>query len=216
MEDFFKSERGNHRADVKAIMDSWIDIPKGSRILELGGRNEPLSEWLQQRGYDVTVIDLEGSETDGYLKVRSHKWIVGDFFTEWKNLGRFDAVISCSAIEHFGMPWSPEERTKVKIVFDNFDDYSAIRYVDKMLKLHGLFYITVPVIKKYGVVADDWRCYDMVALKERIIQWFVVQKTIYFKTDLTKGSEYLSVKEAFNTEEFERNGNTCMLRLMKA
>ena len=91
---------------VKAIMSK---IPKGGRLLEIGGGAPTVSNFLYELGYDVTLIDpFEGSgngptEYQFYKENYPHLKIIKGLFNDQCDLFEkesFDCIFSISVLEH--------------------------------------------------------------------------------------------------------------------
>jgi len=100
--------------DLKSFQRPWcVDrllraLPKGGRILEIGADKCDLVPFLRSRGFEITVIDVYdhfGGGTGTYEIVSTRfpdMPIVRGFMHEDRSLpaNYFDAVYSCSVIEH--------------------------------------------------------------------------------------------------------------------
>src|SRR3954470_13387267 len=100
--------------DLKSFQRPWcVDrllqhLPRGGRILEIGADKCDLIPFLRTRGFDVWVIDIYNSfgGGTGMYDVIHNKFpdmpIVRGFMDEDRSLppNHFDAVYSCSVIEH--------------------------------------------------------------------------------------------------------------------
>ena len=91
---------------VKALLRS---VPPPARILEIGGGEPVVSGFLNELGYDVTLIDpYDGFgngpiEYDAYVEAFPNVKIVRGYFEphmQTFSAGSFDAVFSVSVLEH--------------------------------------------------------------------------------------------------------------------
>lgn len=158
---------GQLDADTLLFLQHFVASP-GATVLEIGANEEPSADILTDNGYKVTAVDLRPAEI-----CTQHKRIVGDFLTtEFDE--KFDCCFSTSAIEHFGLD---VYGSKVDSTYDK----QAATKMYHLLKPGGRCWITVPYGRDYEV-ARDWRVYNQRTLHTRIIQAFVVEKKIFFKS----------------------------------
>lgn len=91
---------------VKALLRS---VPPPARILEIGGGEPVVSGFLNELGYDVTLVDpYDGfgngpTEYEAYVEAFPHVKIVRGYFEPHMQIftpASFDAVFSASVLEH--------------------------------------------------------------------------------------------------------------------
>lgn len=168
----------------------------GSKILEIGANQEPLSIALGNLGYDVTAIDLNPYNVKSPYE-RKFRFIQGDILTI-SNLASssFDSVFCVSTIEHIGLGVYGEGNVRLN------GDIDAMKKIHSLLRLNGKCYISFPV----GVWEIDlrgWRVYDRVKIFERIMLngLFKTCSLTYVAADLFNRhyrGELISETEAFS------------------
>lgn len=157
---------------------SRFNLPVGSTVLEVGANEEPIAHILTSNGHRVTGIDLRPPHNQklpvDYLRLE------GDFVQIAPALrnGSFDAVVSTSALEHFGLG----TYRKYEKAIDADYDVKAVEFIWKLLKPGGLFFVTVPYGRHFVVNTPHWRVYDRTALQERLVQRFTVLEKVFFKS----------------------------------
>ena len=157
---------------------SKLDLAPGSSVLEVGANEEPTACILTGNGHRVTAVDLR-PHRDPAMPV-DHLRLEGDFVRLAPALRaeQFDAAISTSALEHFGLGTYGE----YDLVVDPDYDAKAVASVRRLLKPGGLFFVTVPYGCRFYTSGTHWRVYDKTALQERIIQDFTVVEKVFFKS----------------------------------
>ena len=168
----------------------------GSKILEIGANQEPLSIALGNIGYDVTAIDLNPYNVKSFYD-RKFKFIQGDILII-NNLisSSFDSVFCISTIEHIGLGVYGEGNVRPN------GDVDAMKKIHSLLRLNGKCYVSFPV----GVWEIDlrgWRVYDRARIFERIMLngLFKICSLTYVAADLFNGhyrGELISETEAFS------------------
>ena len=153
--------------DALAVLRHWDEKP-GSLVLEVGANDNHTANVLAANGHQVLGVDLR-RHTFGDKAMINYPRILMDFvqsrivFHE----GQFDAVVSTSAIEHFGM------RTYAEATVEDDDyDCKAMDAVYDILRPGGTCYITVPYGREFIVNKPHWRVYDALTLQERIVRKF--------------------------------------------
>ena len=131
-----------HTGDTKNVERGWIaetilsQIPKGGRLLEIGGDCCLVADFLQRRGYEVWNVDPYINYGGGAGKYEEIKKrfpnikIIRGFLKDMELPGKyFDAVYSISVLEHVSVD-------EVK------DTFSKCRYVMKKngLSIHAVDY----------------------------------------------------------------------------
>jgi len=157
--------------DVLWFFNTFTERPPG-RVLEVGAHDESIAYVLAELGFDVVGVDLREYDRFHGLHARQ-RHVVGDF-NQMSFKEEFDVAVSTSAIEHFGL------NTYREGIFNDDYDVDAVGNVWTALKPDGLFYVTVPFGSTFHVQKPDWRIYDSVSLRARIIQDFTVEAKDYF------------------------------------
>jgi len=227
--------------DVRWFLDLLIE-KKGSRILNVGAAEEQLSNILADNGYDVTGIDLRPYKGEACFPQRIqitvsqdydpivqhhhkvftnipclYRHVVGDFCKV--PLDEFDAVVSTSAIEHFGMgssngisPWYG------KTELNKLYDCVAMRRMWDCLKPGGSAYLTVPYGRDFMEVEPFYRVYDKKSLQDRIIGGFKVERKFFFLSfpidRMGSGGDVISERDA-DCYNGKPPHVTCFLHLRK-
>jgi 2-polyprenyl-3-methyl-5-hydroxy-6-metoxy-1,4-benzoquinol methylase len=172
-------------ADTETFL-AMFNEPLG-KVLEVACHDEPVSNILEDRGYDVYGVDLREYNPMQDLPGQTNKpecnynYIRGDFcdlpdsFVK-EHYGTFDCVISLSAIEHFGLGTYGE-------MPHPFYDVIAMRTIWNLLKVGGTAYISVPFGSEHIANVPHWRVYDVTSLSMRLIQDFVVENSVCIIAD---------------------------------
>jgi SAM-dependent methyltransferase len=162
--------------DLKSFQRPWcVDrlieaLPRGGRVLEIGADKCDLIPFLRSRGFEVWVIDVYDSfgGGTGTYDIVSHKFpdmpIVRGFMHEDRSLPakHFDAVYSCSVIEHI-----PPQHLE-----------ATVRQIERVLKPGGVSIhaidCTIQGVKQNQAIAQQFiashnRSCDVGSLGERAI-----------------------------------------------
>jgi SAM-dependent methyltransferase len=101
--------------DLKDVQRPWVlktvsaRVPRGARLLEIGGGDPWVADLLSKQGYDVSIVDPYDGRDNGPSDVaqfrRSYpriRFIEGLFPTaiDPRLTGQFDAIYSISVLEH--------------------------------------------------------------------------------------------------------------------
>lgn len=171
--------------DTGLLLANFDELP-GSRVLEVGAHDEPVANILAESGYQVIGIDLReygpwqdvGTLGQDIIAKPNYEYLRADFcdlpsafIAKW--LGKIDAVVSLSAIEHFGLGTYGEGSNHP------YYDVIAMRLIWRLLREGGTAYVTVPFGSKFKTCGSHWRVYDTEAMRNRIVQDFVVEKRMY-------------------------------------
>ena len=106
----YEGAKSNHSHGylAPAIRASLRDLPRGSKILDLGCGNGSLTASWPRPGDEVTGVDLSESGIEAAQRAyRSIQFVMGDVTADLKVLGSrqpFDAVVSAEVIEHVYAP----------------------------------------------------------------------------------------------------------------
>lgn len=185
-----KQTKGKHYIITDADTEKLLAIfceKKGSKILEVGAHDEPIANILSDNGHTVIGVDLRAYNPNQDIPGNdipecNYTYTRADFcnlpveFIK-EHQGTFDAVISVSAMEHFGLETYSEGGVHT------FYDTIAMHTIWKMLKPDGSVYLTVPYGSRYVENAPHWRIYNDETIKTRLTQGFTIEKTMYFVAD---------------------------------
>jgi len=152
---------------VSGMGQEWISESPG-RVLDIGCRESWVPEILVDAGYDVVGIDMR--ELDRNKDKHDFLFIQGDFNTIKHDVLQpysFDIITATSSIEHFGLGAYGET------VLEDGDTKAALRTLE-LLKLGGLFYLTVPTGRH--LVTHHFRRYTEEALHGRLLKYFSIVK----------------------------------------
>lgn len=195
--------------DVLWFFNTLTERPPG-RVLEVGAHDESIAYVLAEAGFDVVGVDLR--EYDRFHGLHpGQRHIVGDF-NQMRFKEEFDVVVSTSAIEHFGL------NTYREGIEEDDYDVKAVGNVWTALKPSGVFYATVPFGSTFHVQKPDWRIYDSVALRARIIQDFTVEAKDYFASAPAgryQLGDTLTEREAMEYDDLRHPHITVGLKLRK-
>lgn len=91
--------------DPSGVNTEWIDravdlIPAGGTILEIGGGNGWLADYLEEKGYRVERTDGVKAFVEYQQSTGKEAYIL-DLFTDELKKSHFDLVILASVIHHF-------------------------------------------------------------------------------------------------------------------
>jgi 2-polyprenyl-3-methyl-5-hydroxy-6-metoxy-1,4-benzoquinol methylase len=140
--DFFNVDMDD--VDLKCYQDLFIynflltNLPRGSKILEVGGGNSRIFRWFSSY-YDITILDKFEGNGNGPQVIPEHlKNIVirdylGSFNNELKN-NSFDCVFSLSVLEH--------------IPFDSETMQNVTKDIERLLKPNGISVHVVDCVLK--------------------------------------------------------------------
>ena len=120
--------------ETSCFLDFFSE-PEGSRILEVGAHDSPISKMLAESGFDVESIDLRPYD---FPIVEGHHHYVGDFLNFHGGQECYDCIVSISAIEHMGLG-TYREGMELRM-----GDVIAMRNIWNLLRDGGPCYISVP------------------------------------------------------------------------
>ncbi len=154
--------------EAHLVFDEFDETP-GAEVLEVGSQHSPVASILSKCGYRVVGVDLRDCD-----QAANYIHITTDFCTLVNKiphrLGTFDAAVSISAIEHFGL------NTYGEGPYYPYYDVLAMRYIYDFLKPGGVCYLTVPFGGKYVETMPHWRTYDWGSFMDRLVGNFVVER----------------------------------------
>lgn len=187
-----RSKYQTYDPEFAVLLDHW-DEPEGCKVLEVGSHDSPFAEIIAPH-YRVVGVDLRPYDHDD----SRHTHVVGDFCNLpndfWReHRGTFDAAVSISAIEHFGLGAYEEGRRP------EMQDVVACRYIYDLLKPGGRCYVTIPFGGRFVEIRPHWRVYDWASILDRIIQEFqLLQMSLAFVDAFEVGGEKYNVGSPVN------------------
>lgn len=145
--------------ELDVFIDNF-DMPAGSKILEVGAHDNPVSILLAESGFKVHGIDLRDYDCGTHQNYTHHTMnflkLTPEFLREFA--GSFDAVICVSAIEHFGLGTYSDK------AYNPYADVAATINIYNLLKYHGYLFLTTPFGGRYMEVRPHWKVYDFAEL----------------------------------------------------
>jgi SAM-dependent methyltransferase len=141
-------------------------LPAGARILDVGSAESTVALSLAALGYRVTALDLRPYPFEHPLLE-----VVASSLEEWEPPEQpFDAVISISAIEHFGLgAYGEDEGAKE-------GDVGALQRLRGLTRDGGLLVMTVP-FGRGAAETETERTYDRTLLERLLGAWSVEDLT---------------------------------------
>lgn len=137
--------------DLKDVQRPWIvkaiisSIPRGGRLLEIGGGEPFVADILTQLGYKVTIVDPYDGCGNGPLDYENFKSnfpnidIIRKYFTDYLTElepKSFDCIYSISVLEHVPIPDLPRVCAGIKKFLDG-ESSKTIHAIDHVLKGAG-------------------------------------------------------------------------------
>ena len=147
-------------------------LPRGARVLDVGGAESTVGLSLAALGLDVTVVDP-----------REHPLRHPNLRHERRRLDElapaapFDAALALSSIEHFGLEGYDNTRADPRL------DVAALRNLRELVVPDGLLVLTVP----FGARSVDafQRVYDEDGLDELLAGWQTIERVTAGRLDRT-------------------------------
>ena len=173
--DNLKDRPGAFLAGDRGIEWAWVVShlpPCKAEILDIGGNYSPLGTIAAMLGHQVTIIDMNPLP----FAFSGVKVMVGDFLKAVFRKQKFDCIIVCSTIEHFGLAWRYGSSN------DPEGDLRGMVHIQKLLKPNGTVLLTIPV----GVDAClcPWhRIYGRIRLPALLNGFRIVKECYYAKSD---------------------------------
>jgi len=131
-----RNDKGSHPITYKdiecAFATAVLDLPQGSNILNVGSYTQYIVGLLSN--YNITTLDVR--EREAFLD--NELVIAGDIKNAPLANGTFDAIISLSSIEHFGLGRYGDE-------LDIEADKKAFERFKLLLKPNGLLIFTTTI-----------------------------------------------------------------------
>ena len=167
---------GAYLGGDRALEDSWViaHLPASScRILDVGCSGSPLPAICARLGHEVVGVDLNPMS----YNVPGFAFRQGDFNRmEWGG-ERFDVIVFCSSVEHFGL----EDRFGATATPDA--DLEAMARAAALVVPGGKVLLTVPV--GVDAVVSPWhRIYGPERLPRLLQGHTVVEEEFWWKPDL--------------------------------
>ncbi len=144
-------------AEVPFVIGS-LQLPPGSRILDVGSRWSPLPLFLAAMGYRVAAVDLARFPIQG----TGPDFVLADMRRPPFKNESFDAATVVSTLEHVGLGWYDPRRA-------SDDDIQLMAGLRSLVRPSGILVLTVP----YGVPEEDrhQRAYDRERLRRATAGW---------------------------------------------
>lgn len=148
--------------DLKNFQRPWIvdtivrQLPHGGRLLEIGADKCELADLLQKKGYDVWVVDIFDEFGGGVARFEETKQkfpnltIMRGYFHEIEGVPQqcFDAIYSCSVIEHTPVAALPATFEKIFASLSNGG-----------VSIHAIdFTVEGAVLENYVLANEVLRC----------------------------------------------------------
>lgn len=164
----------------RSIENSWVaaKLPRNpGKVLDFGSGTSDLHLFAVEMGHSVTCVDLEGQNVP-YVS-SGHKFIKGDLLDIEFGPQKFDAIISCSTIEHVGIAGRYNAPDKPG------DDIVAMKRLAELLAPDGILVMTLPVGED-ALYAPYHRVYGAERLPNLLSGWRVEEKEFWVKADHEK------------------------------
>ncbi len=135
-----------------------LQLPPGSRILDVGSRWSPLPLFLAAMGYRVAAVDLAPFP----IQRNGPDFVLADMRRPPFRNESFDAATVVSTLEHVGLGWYDPRRA-------SDDDIRLMAGLRSLLRPNGTLVLTVP----YGIPEEDrhQRAYDRERLRRATAGW---------------------------------------------
>jgi SAM-dependent methyltransferase len=160
------------------LIFKYLDLPRGSKILDVGCCYSLLSIQLASLGYKVWGLDVE------YYPYAhpNFKFVKGDVRKTIFPDGYFDCVIAVSTIEHVGIPFSFSRLKITEEAYDENGDIKAMNEIRRILKAGGVILLTLPFGSKFQLTRSE-RIYNMQRLRHLLSGFKVEAIEYYVKID---------------------------------
>ncbi len=159
------------------------NLPKGSRVADLGGASSLLGLYLTSLGHEVHVLDLRPSP----LKhPKLHVQQIDAFDNDLPD-NHFDGISCISVIEHVGIVrYGGQERID--------GDVALLKEMRRLCKIQGLMVLSGPYGKGHDPETDGppsgYRIYNRERLKKLVedfevesLQFFVIENGVWVEKD---------------------------------
>jgi len=153
--------------EVPFVFAAIASLPRGARVLDVGGMESTVALSLASLGHPVTVIDPRG-----YPFPHPSLRVVAMPLEAWDAApGSFEAIVCLSAVEHIGLGayGQPPQADDA--------DRTAMRRLRELASPGAVLALTVP----FGARAQDafQRTYDRPALDALVADWQVTSVEIF-------------------------------------
>lgn len=196
-----KSVHINERiVEIPFAIQAVSQLPKGTKVLDLGCTESPLPLQLATLGYRVTGFDFR---TYPYAHPNL-TFVQGDMTKLPFDNESFDVVLSISTLEHIGIGFYKDPKE-----IDDADK-KALSEAVRVLKHNGLFILTAP----YGIAnrTDQQRIYDEKNLAE-LLSPLNIETIRYFKShqlDQSAGNAWIEINQTDADAIVSPNATTCV------
>jgi hypothetical protein len=147
-----------------SLQASGLDVPAGSRVLEIGCSE---ADWLSLAQQADPTLGLYG--IDWRCCGRPGTIIHGDVLTHGYPAKGFDFILGVSSIEHIGLGHYSGDPVDVD------GDVHTMQRVREWITDDGLVYLDVPYsATAYQVHGTEYRVYDDAALRDRLLPGWTV------------------------------------------
>ena len=132
------NSKGSRVVEIPFVVNN-IEIRRPCNVLSFGSFNDIVAIELASLGLVVTAFDL----TQNVFVHPNFKSVVGDFLETSKVFedGSFDVAYALSSLEHVGLEVYGQN-------FNEVGDKQVVKIIERLLKPHGRFLLTVPFGKK--------------------------------------------------------------------
>lgn len=153
------------------VFGALASLPRGARVLDVGGAESTVALSLASLGYEVEVVDPRGCRLE-HPGLRTHALSLEAMPHEKP----FDAAVALSCIEHFGLGAYGARSGALRM------DRAALASLCERLVAGGLLVLTVPLAAAYG--EDDFqRVYSCAELREMLAGWDVTDFSAAWRRD---------------------------------
>ncbi len=142
-----------------------LDLPVGSKVLEIGATMSALSFMLACLGHKVVALDVRDYE----FKHPNLTFIKADFF-DFKTNEVFDCIICVSVLEHMGLGFYGDKKVGT--------DIDAVNKMRQLLRDDGILLLTVPFGRYYE--CHWFRVYDSSRLRS-LLDGFEIEVLEFYK-----------------------------------
>jgi hypothetical protein len=161
-------------AEIPFVLQAVADMPVGSRILDVGSAESTVPASLATIGHDVTALDPRG-----YPLPHPGLTVETCRFDDLSAADRrpYDAVISLSSIEHFGLASYPGDRVEPSA------DRDAVLHARELLAEGGRLILTLPFGEPR--ITELERVYGHDELAALLEGFEIVEQVILHRRDAT-------------------------------
>lgn len=157
----------NSRIVEEPFVFQNLNLEKGAKTLDLGCCYSKVSLQLASLGYKTAGVDLNDYK---YLHPNL-QFVRGNFLEKQFPNNYFDCVVAISTVEHIGLDCYGGSLIEG-------GDQKTIKKIHKILKLGGIFIITVPFGRRE--IMKTQRVYDTQSLSN-LLREFKIEKEEYYE-----------------------------------